>query len=72
MAKSEVLGLCNFKCYHYTWQRPAMADTVLGLCNFKCYHYTIANVSLAVAVLGLCNFKCYHYRGIAYKRTKDE
>ena len=35
----EVLGLCNFKCYHYFLISPRAFCWVLGLCNFKCYHY---------------------------------
>ena len=37
----EVLGLCNFKCYHYMLLLLLMRISVLGLCNFKCYHYVI-------------------------------
>lgn len=36
----EVLGLCNFKCYHYVLKELRLRRTVLGLCNYKCYHIT--------------------------------
>lgn len=35
----EVLGLCNFKCYHYVVTKREKQRLVLGLCNFKCDHY---------------------------------
>lgn len=36
----EVLGLCNFKCYHYVVTKREKQRLVLGLCNYKCYHIT--------------------------------
>ena len=57
----EVLGLCNFKCYHYLICVIYIYLFVLGLCNFKCYHYTARYILTVKRVLGLCNFKCYHY-----------
>ena len=57
----QVLGLCNFKCYHYVVVQKVVVYDVLGLCNFKCYHYVFRLRHRLLNVLGLCNFKCYHY-----------